>query len=65
MRMSLIPWSIAGVPSSQALLGFSITVHHLCIPAVIGALAVWRQNKTKQKKIWGGFVDEKQYRKTQ
>ena len=43
-------WFIAGVPSSQALPGFLITAPpSVCVPAVIGALAVWIQNK--QKKI--------------
>jgi len=48
MRLPFIPWSIAGVPSSQALLGFLITAPpSLCIPAVIGALAVWIHNQKK------------------
>jgi len=29
MRLPLSPWSIAGVPWSQALPGFLITAHHL------------------------------------
>jgi len=41
---------IAGVPSSQALLGFLITAPpFLCVPDVIGVLAVWISNKTKKK----------------
>ena len=48
----MCPRSIAGVSSSQALPGFLITAPHLCgVPAVIGALAVCWQNKTKTKKI--------------
>ena len=42
VRMPSGPGSIAGVPSSQALPGYLITV---CIPAVLGALAVWIQKK--------------------
>jgi len=42
MRLPFILWSIAGVPSSQALPGFLITAPpSVCIPAVLGALAVW------------------------
>jgi len=40
------PRSIAGVSSSQALLGFLITAPpSVCVPDVIGALAVWIQRK--------------------
>ena len=40
---------IAGVPSSQALLGFLITAPpSVCVPAVIGVLAVWIQNQKKK-----------------
>ena len=40
MRLPFIPWSIAGVPSSQALPGFLITAPpSVCVPDVIGALA--------------------------
>jgi len=44
--------SIAGVPSSQALPGFLITAPpSVCVPDVIGALAVWIHNlKEKEKK---------------
>ena len=50
MRLPLIPWSIAGVPSSQVLPGFLITAPaSVCVPAVIGALAVWIQNHQKKK----------------
>jgi len=38
------------VPSSQALPGYLITAPpSVCVPAVIGALAVWIQNQKKQK----------------
>jgi len=40
------------VPSSQELLGYLITaIPSVCVPAVIGVLAVWiqQQTKTKQK----------------
>jgi len=41
--------SIAGVPSSRALLGFPITAPPpVCVPDVIGALAVWIQNQNKK-----------------
>jgi len=47
------PKSIAGVPSSQALPGFFITTPpSVCVPDVIGALAVWIQN---QKKVSDSF----------
>jgi len=46
----MCPRSIAGVPSSQALLGFIITAPQpVCVPAVIGALAVRIQNQKKIK----------------
>ena len=49
MRLPFIPWSIAGVPSSQALPGFFITAPtSVCVPDVLGALAVWIQNHTKK-----------------
>jgi hypothetical protein len=39
---------IAGVPSSQALPGYLITVPpSVCVPAVIGVLVVWIQNQRK------------------
>jgi len=45
---------IAGVPSSQALPGFLITAPpSVCVPAVVGVLAVWIQQqkqKNSQKK---------------
>jgi len=41
----------AGVPSSQALPGFLITVPpSVCVSAVFGALAVWIQNQGGKKK---------------
>jgi len=50
MRLPFIPWSIAGAPSSQALLGFLITASpSVCVPDVIGALAVWLKKKKKKK----------------
>ena len=53
-RLPFISWSIAGVPSSQALLGsgYLITAppsQSVCVPDVDGALAVWIQ-KQKQPK---------------
>jgi len=40
---------IAGVPSSQALPGFLITAPpSVCVPDVIGVLAVWIQNQKKR-----------------
>jgi len=58
--LPFISWSIAGVPSSQALPGYLITAPpSVCVPDVIGALAVWIQKqKTKS-------MDEKEYRKAQ
>jgi len=51
MRVPFIPWSIAGVPSSQALPGFLITAPpSVLVPAVLGALAVWIQNQKINKK---------------
>ena len=50
------PRSMAGVPSSQALLGYLITAPpSVYVPAVLGALAVWIQKpkKIKTKKIQG------------
>jgi len=49
MRLPFIPWSIAGVPSSQTLLGVLTTAPpSVCVPDVIGALACGFE--TKQKK---------------
>jgi len=50
MRLTFIPWSIEGLPSSQALPGLLITAPpSVLVPAVLGALAVWI--KTPKKKI--------------
>ena len=51
VRMPSSPKSIAGLPSSWALPGFPVTAPpSVCVPAVIGALAVWRQKKQNKKK---------------
>jgi len=43
---------IAGVPSSQALPGYLITAPpSVCVPVVLGVLAVWIQNQKKNKKL--------------
>jgi len=48
----MCPRSIAGVPARQALAGYFITApRSVCVPAVIGALAVWIQNQKKIRKI--------------
>jgi len=54
MRLPLIPWSIAGVPLSQALPGYLITAPpSVCVPAVLSALAVWIQKqKNKKWQLW-------------
>jgi len=45
---------IAGVPMSQAFPGYLITAPpSVCVPDVIGALAVWIQNQKKKKKETG------------
>jgi len=50
MRLPFLPWSIAGVPSSQALPDFLITASPpVCVPEVLGALAAWIQNQNKIK----------------
>ena len=51
-RLPFISWSIAGVPSSHP--GYLITAPpSVCIPDVIGTLAVWFQKaKKKQKTSW-------------
>jgi len=42
---------IAGVPSSQALLGYLITAPpSVCVPDVTGVLSVWIKNQKKKKK---------------
>jgi len=49
MRLPFVPWSIAGVPSSQALPGYLITAPpSLCVPDVSGALACGFQTKKKK-----------------
>jgi len=49
MRLTFIPWSIAEVPSRQALPGYLITVPpSVCVPDAIGALAVWIQKQNKK-----------------
>ena len=56
VRMLSSPKSIVGVPSSRALPGFPVNAPPpVCAPAVIGALAVWRQIKTKKT---GGYAEE-------
>jgi len=50
MRLPFIPWSIVGVPSSQALPGYLITVPpSVCVPDVIRALACGFNTKTKNR----------------
>jgi len=52
VRLPFSSCSIAGVPSSQALPGYLITVPpSMCVPAVIGALAMWIQNKKTTKHV--------------
>ena len=49
MRLPFIPWSIAGVPSSQALPGYLIIAPpSVCVPDVIGALACGFKTPTKK-----------------
>jgi len=59
-HLPFVPWSIGGVPPSQAHPGFLVTAPpSVCVPAasVIGALAVWIENpKKKQKKTLRGGV---------
>jgi len=46
----MCPRSIAGVPSSQALLGYLITTPpSVCVPDVLGVLGVWIQNQKMKK----------------
>jgi len=67
----MCPRSIVGVPSSQALPGYLITAHHLfCVPAVIGALALWKTPHTQKKlsqclrsKDFRGLYHKKEKRK--
>jgi len=50
----MCPRSIAGVPSSQVLPGYLITAPpSVCVPSLLGALAVWIQNH-KKKLGWLG-----------
>ena len=45
-NIHIIPWSIAGVPSSQALPGFHIAAPpFVLVHALLGALAVWIEKK--------------------
>jgi len=47
-RLPFISWSIAVVPSSQALPGYLISAPpSVCVPDVIGALSVWIQQPNK------------------
>ena len=58
----MCPRSIAGVPSSQALLGYLITAPpSVCIPTVIGALTVWFQNQKINKKWDNTLRDSMQF----
>jgi len=69
----MCPRSIVGVPSSQALPGYLITAHHLfCVPAVIGALALWKTPHTQKKlsqclrsKDFRGLYHKKEKRKNE
>jgi len=57
-------WSIAGMPSSQALPGFLITAPpSLCVPDVIGTPVVWIPNQTKEKNTEGGWPATNQRRR--
>jgi len=48
--LPFIWWSIAGVPSSQALPVCLMTApQSVCVPAAIGVLAVWIQQQQKKK----------------
>jgi len=52
MCLPFISWSIAGVPSSQALPGFLITAPpSVCVPDVIGALACGFETQTKKCRV--------------
>jgi len=51
IKQNIIIILIAGVPSSQALLGYLITAPpSVCVPDVLGVVAVWIQNQTKKGK---------------
>jgi len=50
MYLTFITWSIAGVPSSEALPGFLIPAPpHVFVPVVLGALTVSNHNPKKIK----------------
>ena len=50
MRLPFTLWSIEGVPSSQALLGFLITAPpSVCVSDLIGAVACGFQTKKKRR----------------
>jgi len=52
MRLPFISWSTAGVPSSQSLPGYLITAPpSVCVPDVLGAIAVWIQNQKIKYKM--------------
>ena len=66
VRLPWSPWSIAGVTSSQALPGYLITAHHLCIfychrpwqwilalARVLVTLAAQEKSTCQQFKLWG------------
>jgi len=53
IKQSMQTILIAEAPSSQALPGFLITAApSVCVPDVIGVLAVWIQKQNNQKKKW-------------
>ena len=53
IRLPCISYSIAGVPSIQALPGFLITAPPpVLVPAVPGALAVWTQKPQNKKEMY-------------
>ena len=57
VRLPFIPFSIAGVPPSQALPGYLIIAPpSVCVPAVLGVLVVWIQNqkRKRKRKRWHG-----------
>ena len=50
---------IAGVPSSQALPGFLITAPpSVCVPDVIGVLAVWIQKRLSEEYLSHNFDEQ-------
>jgi len=53
MRLLFFLWFIAGVLSSQALLGFLITAPPpVLVRAVLGVLVVWIQTKQKKYRVF-------------